>query len=90
MSNAELQQWVIDWAKSRRFTAPYGVLSGQATNKMGRKYRSVTFGFARTHDFEVAIYGSSFILLRDSSNRNNNQVFKSVQDLIDYMDKRFF
>jgi hypothetical protein len=65
------------------FTAPYGILTGKFTNKMGRSYRSVTFGYARTRDFEVQIYGPRFMVLRDS--RDGNTTFGSPADLLSHL-----
>lgn len=46
-----------------RWTAPYGVLEGLSSDK---RYRSVTFGKARTLDAEVRIYSPKYLTLRTS------------------------
>lgn len=79
MNSTQIQQDIYDWAVSKDFTAPYGVLTGSHTNKKGTKYLSVTFGRARTLDATVEIYNRNFMILRTS--RSDNQVFKSVADL---------
>lgn len=78
-----IQNRVYNFACSGKFNAPYGVLVGQPTNKQGRKYRSVTFGYARTRDLEVCIYGDKFIVVRDS--RAGNTVYRSETDLFNYL-----
>jgi hypothetical protein len=80
MSREDIQSTVYDWAVQQRFTAPYGILAGKATTKSGRSYRSVTFGYARTRDFEVQIYGPKFIVLRDS--RDGNTTYTTPADLM--------
>ena len=48
MNSQEIQNSIYEWAQGKNFTAPYGVLTGEYTNKKGKKYRAVTFGRART------------------------------------------
>lgn len=79
----QIQDNVYQYAINRNFTAPYGVLTGEHRNKLGHKYHTVIFGYARTCDIEVRIYGDAFILLRDS--RSGNTVFKSETDLINFL-----
>lgn len=79
MNSTQIQQDVYNWAISKDFDAPYGVLTGSHTNKKGTKYLSVTFGRARTLDATVEIYNRNFMILRRSS--HGDQVFKSVADL---------
>ena len=85
MTKQEIQEQVYQWACGHGFTAPYGVLTGEHTNAKGRKYRGVTFGYARTHDFEVCIYGERFIVLRNSSLPRDPTVFKTVEDLMTHL-----
>jgi hypothetical protein len=80
MNSQEIQDAVYDWAVSQNFTAPYGVLTGDHVNKKGTKYKSVTFGRARTLDATVEIYNRNFIILR-TSREVTGQVFRSVEDL---------
>jgi hypothetical protein len=80
MSREDIQTAVYDWAHEQRFTAPYGILAGKATSNSGRSYRSVTFGYASSRDFEVQIYGPRFMVLRDS--RDGNTTYTSVSDLL--------
>lgn len=58
-------QDLVDYfeSKANRFTAPYGILSGTATTKSGRKYKSITFGVARYLDAEVRYFSPNFILV---------------------------
>jgi hypothetical protein len=83
MSREEIQTFIYDWAQEQFFTAPYGILTSKQTNKIGRSYRSVTFGYARTRDFEVQIYGPKFMVLRDS--RKGNTTFGSPAELMDHL-----
>ena len=84
MNSQQIQAQVETWARSQNFTAPYGVLSGQHTNKKGVKYLSVTFGRARTLDATVEIYNRNFMLVRTS--RHGSQVFKTVADMQQFLD----
>jgi hypothetical protein len=83
---AQIQQSVYQWvvANSHKFNAPYGILEGLHTNKVGRKYRSVTFGRSRTLDATVNIYDDTFIQVRTS--RHGNQIFKNVADMQQFLD----
>lgn len=80
----DIQDSVYEWARAGTFNAPYGVLTSETTNKDGRKYRSVTFGRARTLDVEVRIYGPSFIMVRSS--RHGQQIFKSKNSMQEFLD----
>lgn len=81
MKSVDIQTAVYDWVKAAGFNAPYGVLTGQNTNRNGRKFLSVTFGRARTLDATVEIYNSGFMLLRTS--RDGSTVYKSFETLMD-------
>jgi hypothetical protein len=85
MSREDIQTAVYDWARGQQFTAPYGILAGKATSNSGRSYRSVTFGYARSRDFEVQIYGPKFMVLRDS--RDGSTRYTSVSDLMAALSK---
>ena len=78
-NSAALQQAVYDWAQTKNFTAPYGILTGEHKSKSGRKYLSVTFGYARTLDATVEIFNRNFILVK--TNRHGTQTFKNIPDL---------
>ena len=67
MKSKEIQEKIYNWAKTQNFSAPYGVLEGEYTNKKGNKYLAVTFGRARKLDATVEIYNSKFIILRTSA-----------------------
>lgn len=84
MNSQGIQAQVEQWAQGHGFTAPYGVLSGSHVNKKGRKFLSVTFGYARTLDATVEIYNRNFIVVRTS--QHGSQVFKSVADLQQFLD----
>ena len=67
MNSQEISDAVYNYAMSRSdFTAPYGVLQGEHVNKKGTKFKSVTFGRARTLDGTVEIYNRNLIILRCS------------------------
>ena len=80
MNSQEIQNAIYEWAQGKNCTAPYGVLTGEYTNKKGKKYRAVTFGRARTLDATVEIYNRNFIILR--TNRNGTEVFNDYVTLM--------
>ena len=88
MNSEQIQEYVYQWALTKNFTAPYGVLTGSVSVRpvkpgqvaRGKKFRSVTFGYARTLDATVEIYNRNFILLRTS--RGQPQVFKDLPSLM--------
>ena len=84
MNSEEIQNQVEAWARTRDFTAPYGILTGTHTNQKGIKYRSVTFGYSRTLDATVEIYNRNFIIVRTS--RHDRQVFKNVAEMQQFLD----
>lgn len=79
MNSEEIQNKIYEWAVGKNFTAPYGILTGSHTNAKGKKYLSVTFGYARTLDATVEIYNRNFMILRLSS--TGTQVFKDFESL---------
>lgn len=82
MNSQDIQTAVYDYCTTRGdFTAPYGVLTGEHTNRNGKKYKSVTFGKSRTLDATVEIYNSKFIVLKTSN--TSNMVFNDVDSLLD-------
>ena len=80
MNSVEIRDLVYEWALSRDFSAPYGVVTGEFKSKRGTRYQAVTFGRARTLDATVEIYNRSFMVLRTS--RDGSEVFKSVDELM--------
>lgn len=84
MKSAEIQQKVYDLLCTKNFTAPYGILTSEQRSKNGRPYKSVTFGYARTRDFELQIYNKNFLVFRDSS-VYNNKVFTNYPDLENFL-----
>lgn len=80
MNSQQISDAVYDYAKGRSdFTAPYGVLQGEHINRKGTKFKSVTFGRARTLDATVEIYNRNFMILRCS--RVADRVYKDYNDL---------
>jgi hypothetical protein len=79
-----MQESIYQWALTRNFSAPYGVLSSEHTNKKGKKYKAVTFGRARTLDAEVEIYNRNFIVVK--TNRHGLQVFKDYDSLMQFLE----
>lgn len=80
MNSQAIQDHIYNWAVSKNFSAPYGVLSGEHVNKKGVKFRAVTFGRARTLDATVEIYNRNFIILRTS--RTGSEVYNDVATLM--------
>ena len=79
MNSREIQSAVEEWVRNSNFSAPYGILTNEHTNKKGTKYLSVTFGRARTLDATVEIYNRNFMVVRTS--RHGSNVFKNHADL---------
>lgn len=79
-----MQESIYQWALTKNFSAPYGVLSSEHTNKKGKKYKAVTFGRARTLDAEVEIYNRNFIVVK--TNRHDLQVFKDYDSLMQFLE----
>ena len=79
MNSQQISDAIYAWACDNNFSAPYGVLQGEHVNKKGTKFKSVTFGRARTLDATVEIYNRNFLILR--TNLTGSQVFKNVADL---------
>ena len=84
MNSQYIQNQIEAYAAIKGFDAPYGILTGSHVNKNGTKYLSVTFGRRRTLDATVNIYNRNFITVKTS--RHGQQVFKNVQDLMDFLD----
>jgi len=81
MNSQQISDAIYAYAKSREdFTAPYGVLQGEHVNNKGTKYKSVTFGRARSLDVTVNIYNKNFMILRCS--RLADRVYKNYNDLM--------
>lgn len=81
MNSEQIQKAIYDWAMERDFTAPYGVLVGEHVNTKGKKYKSVTFGRARSMDASVDIYNHSFMILK-TSQRQYDGVYNSYDELM--------
>lgn len=82
MNSQQIQFSVYSYLTTRQheFDAPYGILQGEFINKKNVKFKSVTFGRARTLDATVEIYNRNFMLLRSS--RYGVETFKNHQDLL--------
>lgn len=80
MRSVEIRDRVYEWAMSRDFSAPYGVVVGEFKSRKGRPYHAVTFGRARTLDATVEIYNRSFMVLRTS--RYGSETFKDIDELM--------
>jgi hypothetical protein len=85
MNSKSIQEAIESWAHGKNFTAPYGIIAGEGTSSKGKKYLSVTFGYARTLDATVEIYNRNFIVLRTS--RNGSSVFKDYSALMVELEK---
>jgi hypothetical protein len=85
MNSKEIQEKIYNYVVARNdFSAPYGILTGEYTNKKGTKYKCVTFGRCRTLDATVEIYNRNFIILR--TNTFGSQVFKDINELMTVLD----
>jgi hypothetical protein len=89
MNSEAIQNHIVDWALAQNFTAPYGVVAGEGDNGIGNKYRSVTFGHARTLDVTVKIFNRNFMYVKSSRNQGRKEVFKKVDDLMVYLNDQF-
>lgn len=70
-----------------KWTAPYGILESRSTD---RKYRSITFGIARTLDAEIRIYGPHYITLRYRRGRATlYEVFHNMDDIEPFLKAHF-
>jgi len=84
MNSEEIQKSIYEWALNKNFSAPYGVLIGEFTNKKGTKYRAVTFGRARSLDATVEIYNRNFLILRTST--FGYEIFKNYDTLMEKLE----
>lgn len=84
MNSIQIKEKIYEWALTKEFTAPYGVLEGEFTSKKGKKYQAVTFGRARTLDATVEIYNRNFIVVRTS--RHGSQVFNDYPTLMQFLE----
>jgi len=70
---------LVEWLQNNgSWNAPYGILDGLSSDK---RYRSVTFGRARTLDCEVRIYSPKYITLRTSHWFTEPVKFDSLDNL---------
>ena len=82
MNSQQISEAIYNYALNRKdFTAPYGVIQGELTNKKGTKYKAVTFGKARKLDATVEIYNRNFMILRTST--WGSEVFRDVDQLFE-------
>ena len=79
---------IIEFANNYS-TAPYGVLESKNVNKNNRKYTNITFGIARYLDLSVAVYSNSFFLVKSSKTPHEPIVYKSIEDLLKFLEKEF-
>lgn len=88
----QIQNDLVDFLNEGNWTAPYGILTGLQATKNGGKYRSITFGRARSLDAEICIFGESYILLKwqgslggQNSRNGNSAVFHSPAELKEFL-----
>ena len=84
MNSQEIQHSIYEWALSKNFTAPYGVIESEHISRKGKKYKAVTFGYARTLDATVEIYNRNFIVVR--TNQHGSQVFKDYTSMMQFLE----
>ena len=87
LSSEQIKEKLVEWAYEQDFTAPYGILDGDHVDRKGKKYKSVTFGYARTLDATVMIYNRNFMIYRSS--RGDDNVFKSFDELLKFLKAEF-
>ncbi len=85
MNSETIKQAVYDWAMAKNFTAPYGVLEGEYKTPKGVKYKSVTFGYARTLDVEVKIFNRNFMIVR-TSRLGNSATFNDFNSMMEFLE----
>lgn len=85
MNSTQIQEKIYQWALSKDFNAPYGVLTGEYTNSKGTKFKEVAFGRARILDVSVQIYNRNFMILKVNSNYGD--IFKSYDELMMTLEK---
>jgi len=85
-SRERVQRDLIEWlrAKNGRWSAPYGILESKSPD---RRYRSVTFGIARTLDTEVRIYSMKYFILHSS--RDGWLKFTSFRALTSFLEEQY-
>lgn len=84
MNSQQILDHIETWAKSKNFSAPYGILTGSHISKKGTRFLSITFGRARTLDATVEIYNRNFLILRSS--RTGSEVYKSFDTLMEALE----
>lgn len=84
---AQLHADIVEWIRSqpRCFTAPYGVLTGLYQNPRGYgKYRTITFGIARTLDAVLTIWSPKKLILVSSRDGGTPTEFNDVEEFKRY------
>jgi hypothetical protein len=79
MNSREIIQSLEGWVKSKDFSAPYGVLTGERVSKSGKKCLYITFGRERTLDATVEVYNRNFMVVRTS--RHGSSFYRSLGEL---------
>jgi len=81
--HADLVSWIR--SQSRCFTAPYGVLTGLYQNPRGYgKYRTITFGIARTLDAVLTVWSPKKLILSSSRDGGTPIEFNDAEDFKRY------
>jgi hypothetical protein len=90
----QIQNELVSYLNDRgNINAPYGILTGMRTNKVGGKFREITFGKSRTLDATIQIHGDKFFVfrwqgsLRNRSHGMNSETFTSKAALIAFLDE---
>jgi hypothetical protein len=90
----QIQNDIVSYLEGRgNINAPYGILTGMRTNKIGGKFREITFGKSRTLDATIQIHGSHFYVfrwqgsLRNVGNGRDSRTFTSLADLTRFLDE---
>lgn len=89
-----IQNELVSYLEGRgNINAPYGILTGMRTNKVGGKFREITFGKSRTLDATIQIHGDRFFVfrwqgsLRHLPQHRDSVTFTSKDELISFLDE---
>lgn len=83
LNSKAIQEAVYEFCMKNGFTAPYGVLTGEHVSQTGKKYKSVTFGRARSLDATVMIFNRSYMIVKTSC--HGDRTFRTFDDLMAFL-----
>lgn len=90
----QIQNELVSYLEGRGdMSAPYGILTGMRTNKVGGKFREITFGRARTLDATIQIHGTNFFVfrwqgfVRNMTGRDGSTSFTNLEELYEFLNE---